>query len=347
MYPGKRIANIRASLAVIALLALIGLLAGCGGATGGGQGGGGGGGEYPVDEIEFIVPYDPGGGYDSWARLLAPFLEKHLPGDVSVVVRNEPGAGGLTAANRMYAAKPDGSQIQIMNVNGLAAGQLAGQTDFELEKFTYLGTVTTDPYVLTVAGDSKINNIEDLKAAAPIKQAITGFTSGDGVATVVLYDTFGIEYTPVLHEGSSDARLSVIRGDTQVSVYPLESILGDLQSGDLKPILYVGEPVAEDAPGYEKIKDVQTVEELGYPELNNLEAPRAIGAPPELPEETKQALDKAIQDSLKDPELLEKAKESELTPHPLDAEETAELVSDALDTLSEYREALTEALKEG
>lgn len=338
---------VRRAIACVALAIAFAVIAGCG-ASGGGEAPGGGGGDYPSQDIEFIVPYEPGGGYDSWARLLAPFIAEHLPNDVNVVVRNVPGASGQTGANQMFAAQPDGSQIQIFNLTGLAAGQIGGEANFELSEFTYLARVARDPQVVTVAGDSDIENIEDLKAQAPIQQALTGFTSSDGVNTVIVYDVFDIEYNTVLHDGNSEARLSIVRGDTDAGISSLESVLGDLQSGDLKAILYISdEKPAEGEPGHEEVGDTQTIAEAGHPELaTGLEAQRVIAAPPGLPDDIKSVLDQAIQDALADPEFLAQAEESELTPSPLNSEEATEVVNEVIDTLTEFEEPIQKAIQE-
>ena len=328
-----------------AVLALA-LTAGCGTLGGSAQSGA----EYPSEDIEFIVPFEPGGGYDAWARLLAPFIEKHLPNTVNVVVRNVPGAGGLVAANRMYSEKPDGTQIQIFNLTGLAAAQLAGETDFDLEKFTYLGRITRDPQVLYVSGDSDINTVQDLQklsATRPVKQAMTGFSSSEGLNTVVTYDVFGVKYKPVMHDGNEEARLSIVRGDTDAGIGSLESALGELESKDLKAALYIGETKpAQGEPGYEEVKDTPSLQDEGYGELAaNLEAQRVIAAPPGLPDDMKRVLDKAIQDALSDPELVAKAKEGELTPDPLNAADSAKLVTNILGTFGKYSDLMKNAIK--
>ncbi|MQA87939.1 MAG: hypothetical protein GEV03_25765 [Streptosporangiales bacterium] len=332
-------------LLVPAMLALV-LAGGCGSLGSTGASGEG----YPTEDIEFIVPFDPGGGYDSWARLLAPYIEKHLPNDVNVVVRNVPGAGGLVGANQLYSAKPDGTQIEIVNMTGLAAAQLAGESDFEVEKFTYLARVARDPQVLSVAGNSDIETIEDLKslsAKRPVKQALTGFSTSDGLNTVILYDLFGVKYTPVMHDGNEEARLSIVRGDTDAGISSLESGLGELESGDLKGALYVGESKPKQGePGYDEVKDTPSLQEAGHQELaTSLEAQRLIIAPPGLPDETKQVLDKAISDALKDPQLLAKAKESELSPDALNSAESTALVDELMKTLGQYGGLMKSAIK--
>ncbi|MGH3326413.1 MAG: Bug family tripartite tricarboxylate transporter substrate binding protein [Streptomycetales bacterium] len=306
----------------------------------------GGGDNYPDEDIELVVPYEPGGGYDSWARLLAPYLEKHLPNNANIIIRNMPGAGGLTAANKLYAADPDGTQIQLMNLTGIAAAQLGTEQQFDVRDFTFLGRVTNDPQVLCVSADSGIQNIDDLRQRSPVKQAMTGFASSEGVDTIILYDKFGIEYTPVMHEGNSEARLSIIRGDTIAGISSLESALEELQAGDLKPILYAGQKPRQDEPGYEIVKDVETLEQAGQPDLGSgLEAQRIIVAPPELPDEIKGVLDDAIQDALADPAFQRKAAESNLAPNPLGADETDSLVRETLRFLSGHRDVIRETIE--
>ena len=69
--------------------AVAALLAACGSSAGSGEPAG----PFSGQDVDLVVPYEPGGGYDAYARALAPYLEKCL--DATIVVRNEPGAGGL------------------------------------------------------------------------------------------------------------------------------------------------------------------------------------------------------------------------------------------------------------
>jgi tripartite-type tricarboxylate transporter receptor subunit TctC len=65
--------------------------------------------DFSGKRIELLVPFPPGGGSDVYSRTLAPFLEKHLPGKPTIVVRNVPGGGSITGANQFHTrAKPDG-----------------------------------------------------------------------------------------------------------------------------------------------------------------------------------------------------------------------------------------------
>ncbi len=72
--------------------------------------------------VTYIVATNPGGGYDTYARLIARYMEKHLDG-VKIRIRNVPGAGNIVGANQLFVAKPDGLTIGTFNT-GLIYAQL-------------------------------------------------------------------------------------------------------------------------------------------------------------------------------------------------------------------------------
>lgn len=100
---------------------------------------------YQGKTVRMIVGSGPGGGYDVFSRMIAPYLARRL--GTTVVVENQPGAGGLTALNRLYAAPPDGYLLSLSNGTGAAFAQITGQKGvrFDLAKFSYLATVGAPP----------------------------------------------------------------------------------------------------------------------------------------------------------------------------------------------------------
>src|SRR5262249_6415351 len=96
---------------------------------------------YAGKTVRMIVGSGTGGGYDVFSRMIAPYLAKVL--GATVIVENQPGAGGLVALNRLYVAPPDGLQISLANGTSAAFAQLTDQQGvrYELPKFTYLATV--------------------------------------------------------------------------------------------------------------------------------------------------------------------------------------------------------------
>src|SRR5580704_296430 len=111
--------------------------------------------------IRLVVGYGPGGGYDAYARMIAPQLSKVL--GASVVVENQPGAGGLVALNRLTSAAPDGLTMMIVNGTGAALSQLSEQPGvrFDLGKLGYLGTVSASPWIWLVGPNSTIRTPQD------------------------------------------------------------------------------------------------------------------------------------------------------------------------------------------
>ena len=71
-----------------------------------------------------VVGFGPGGGYDIFSRLIAPYLAKVL--GTTVVVENQPGAGGFIALNRIFQGPPDGLTLSLSNGTGAAFGQITG-----------------------------------------------------------------------------------------------------------------------------------------------------------------------------------------------------------------------------
>jgi tripartite-type tricarboxylate transporter receptor subunit TctC len=296
------------------------------------------------EDITLLVPYSPGGGFDTWARLMAPKLEKYLDGDGQVVVENQDGGGGMRAVYETNAAEADGSTIIFTEPGYITVNQVLGRTesDFDVRDLTYLGQVTADPQVFAVSGDSDVNTIEDLANASPIKHAAQDISPIE----TITYATYGVDADFVLHDGTSEAVLSVRRGDTDATVISLSSILEFLKSGDLKPILYLGtEEITPDLIGYEELKGVETAESTGHPELNEvLEQHRVLAAPPNLPDCVKDAYGKALADTLADKDFQAEAEKAELRIVPTDAEDAEAMVDKTAETFEKYEDTLSKAL---
>jgi tripartite-type tricarboxylate transporter receptor subunit TctC len=305
-------------------------------------------GGYPNEDITWIVPYSPGGGFDTWSRLVAPFMEKHLPNNPTVVVENKSGAGGLVGVTEAYGADPDGYTVAITEPGILATSQIAGTTEIDPAQLRAVGRVTVSPEVMVVAGDSAWDSIEDVQAEAE-SRALKMANGGIAAINVVTLDELGIPWESVFHEGSSESILSLVRGDTDFSIFPYTSLLEGIQAGDTKPVLLIGtKPSSPDEPGYEEAQDVPTLDEAtGKEGLGAaLEQHRIVVAPPGTPDCVVDILSDALQASLEDPELLAQAEEAGLLPVPLDAAGTQEIVENTVTTLNEYADLLREKLTE-
>src|SRR6266849_2252572 len=121
---------------------------------------------YKGNQINLIVGYGPGGGYDTYARLLARHFGRFVPGNPNVIVQNMPGAGSLRAANYLYNVAPkDGTTIGTF-APGVAVEPLLGRTEgvaFDASKFTWLGSISQEVSVCAFTKSAGIRTWRDMQ----------------------------------------------------------------------------------------------------------------------------------------------------------------------------------------
>ena len=119
---------------------------------------------YRGKTLNLIVGYSPGGGYDTYTRILARHLGKHIPGNPTIVVQNMPGAGSLKLANYLYNVAPkDGATIGTFS-RGMAMEPLIGgvNAQFDSTRFTWLGSGTNETSVFVAWHTSPVKTWNDL-----------------------------------------------------------------------------------------------------------------------------------------------------------------------------------------
>jgi len=305
-------------------------------------------GGFPSKDITLIVPYSPGGGFDTWARLVAPIMQKHLPNDPNVLVENKSGAGGLVGVTEAYGSPADGYTMAITEPGILVTSSIAGTTEIDPAQLRAIGRVAVSPEVIVVAGDSEWAGIEEIQAYAktqPVKMA----NGGIAAINIVSFDALGLPFESVFHEGSSESILSVVRGDTDISIFTWTSMLDSIKAGDVKPVVLVGTPpTTPEEPGFEEAQGVPTLDEVaGKDGLGAaLEQHRIIVAPPGTPDCVVTILSDALQASLTDADLVAQAKAADLLPVPVDAAGTQQIIQNTIDTLNGYADLIKEKLEQ-
>lgn len=295
---------------------------------------------YPQRDVELVVGYNAGGGYSSWAQAIAPVLEKHLGNDVNVLVRHMPGAGSVVGTNYVYRAKPDGYTIGIFNLGGLAATQTASDVMYDLTEMTWLGRLSLDPTIMVVGADSSISNPKEFQGRDKTVVSTKGLTANATITGAVTFDRLDVDWTALNHTGTSEAILSIIRGDSDVAWGSFDSLKQYLESGDLEMIMYYD---AERHPDY---SEVTTPSELGLPaEINEaFNTNRILGGPPDLPENVSKKLEEAIAKAVKDPAFLERLEKMEVSVQYLDGEQTAKVVNNAVKGFTDYKDTIADLL---
>ena len=116
---------------------------------------------YKGRDVSMVIGYSVGGGYDAYARLLARYIGKHIPGEPSIIPQQMAGAGSLRSANYIYSvAAKDGSAFGTFS-RSMGVAPLLGQAEFDSRKFTWLGSITDDNTTCVTSGASPIKNWND------------------------------------------------------------------------------------------------------------------------------------------------------------------------------------------
>jgi tripartite-type tricarboxylate transporter receptor subunit TctC len=192
--------------------------------------------------VRFVVGFGPGGGYDSYARMLAPYLSKTL--GATVIVENRPGAGGLVALNGVYIAPPDGLTMMIVNGTAAVYSQLTDQQGarYDLGKIGYLATLSAPPSLWTVGPHIQTKTIaQALKDQRKWRWAASGPV--DSLSDGAAFTCAGLKLDCQIvlgYKGSNDAALGVARGEMDALYVTDTSANNYVQSNGLIPLVTVG-----------------------------------------------------------------------------------------------------------
>lgn len=343
--PGRRPANRRSRAAAIALaVALPVTTAACGGEDGGGSDAAGEGGWTPEQDIEWIVPYSPGGGFDTYSRGVAETMQEVvLPDGVSVVVRNTPPLPqGIT---QMFSAEADGYTVGILPMPAAAALQIQDPdlARWETSEFTVLGSVDENAYVVYVPADSPLETVDDLVEAKGLQTVTVEEGSSSALAGQATIEALELDANVTYGlEGSAEVVTAMIRGDADFIVYGSSDLVGFVESGDIRPLLFLG--TEDQRPeSLEWLADTPNAEEAGYPDLAGAVTElRVIVAPPGLPDDVATYLRDAVYTTLTSEEFETWATEAERPIVPRDWESAREAMEAQIEAMEKLVPQLAE-----
>ena len=155
--------------------------------------------EFPKKNINSIVTFSPGGGFDTISRAISRFGEKYLPKGVKMIVKNVTGAGGITGTVYLYRSKPDGYTIGQLHGGMMAVPFLRGvkKTGYDYEKFTWVARVGGEPYALLLRKDSKYKSLEELQKAKRVTWGLEAIGVGRWVDAFIAAGELGIPFQVV------------------------------------------------------------------------------------------------------------------------------------------------------
>ena len=311
---------------------------------------------YKGKNIRIIVGLSPGGGYDTYSRLIARHVGKYIPGNPTVIVENMTGAGSLIAANHVYKiAKPDGLTIGHF-IGGLFLQQLLGKEgiEFDARRFEYIGVPTQDNQVMGLSRATGITSIEQWMASKTlVKFAGVGPGSATDDITKVLKATLALPIQLVSgYKGTADIRLAFNSGEIGGLTNAWESFKAtwpkEVEAGDVIVVLQAIPKPHPDLPrvplsiNFAKNNEARRLIQVAVHDYGTAARPYVV--PPGTPKERVQILRRAFSETMKDKEFLVEAAKSRLDISPLSGEEvektTAGLFKLEADLIAKLKEIL-------
>jgi tripartite-type tricarboxylate transporter receptor subunit TctC len=294
---------------------------------------------YKGKTVRIVVGFAAGGGFDTYARVIARHMGKHIPGNPGIIVENMGGAGSLLAANDLYSrAKPDG--LTIGNFIGSLVQQQLFETkgvEFDGRKFEWLGVPVQDSTTCALTKASGITSMEKWFAAKePVKLGGEAPGANDSDVPRVLKAVLGLPIQLIEgYKGTSQIRLAAEAGEVAGGCWTWESIKTTwrkgLESGDVNVVLQVNPQRLPDltqvpnALEYAKTADAREIIRAAI--LNPAAILRVYALPPGTPKERVELLRKAFLATMKDAEFMAEMNKANLSINPLPGTEVEKIVA--------------------
>lgn len=285
--------------------------------------------------VTFVVATSAGGGYDTYARAIAPFIQKYLPGS-TVIVKNTPGAGHIIGANEVYAAKPDGLTFGTFNT-ALIFGQIVGSQgiQFDLTKFTWIAKMASDNRVFLVGAKTPYKTFDDAVKSSqttPLVLSSAGLSSAANIDALLLSQAMGMKVKMIAGYTGNDSDLAILRGEVEGELGSASSLAHFVDSGDGRILLQIGAQKDSTLGSAPLLKDIVPANKKAIADLLLVDASigRLVAAPPGVPEPRRLALVQAFQKAMVDPEFVASMQKQKLPIDPSFGDEVGNLIKSSL-----------------
>ena len=294
---------------------------------------------YKGKNVDLMVGYSAGGGYDVYARMIARYIGKHIPGNPTVVVKNLDGAGSLRLANALYNQLPKDGTVFGTVARGAAFDPLLGNkaAQFDASKFSWIGSANDEVSVCVAWNTSGITKIEDTFD----KELVVGGTGPSADTDQfprIVNGVLGTKMKIVTgYPGGNDVSLAMERGEVQGRCgWSWSSVISTRKdwydSKKINVLVQMSLAKHPDLPNVPLVLDLAKTPEQKQI-LTLVFARQALGrpflAPPGVPADRLAALRKAFMDTMKDPEFIAEADKAKLEITPIDGEKVQQIVVDA------------------
>jgi tripartite-type tricarboxylate transporter receptor subunit TctC len=269
--------------------------------------------DYPVRPVRWIVGFPPGGPNDITARIMAEYMSQRL--HQPFVVENRPGAASNIAIEMVARSAPDGYTVmELATVNSINAS-LYGNLNFDfLRDIIVVAGIAQGPAVVLVNPTVPVKTLPELIVYAKANPGkINMGSAGNGTPQQAIGEMFkmmaGVDMVHVPYHGSAPELTDLIAGHIQVAFEPIQSTVGHIKSGTLRPLAVTTTTRSNALP------NVPTVSEF----IPGFEARtwQGLGAPKAIPTEIVMLLNNLVAAALAEPALKARLADLGIAPMPM------------------------------
>ena len=300
---------------------------------------------YQGKTIRIVIGSSTGGGYDLWARVLARYYGKYIPGNPTILVQNMPGAASIVATNYLYnIAKPDGLTLGAL-LPAIYFDQLVGRPEvkFDFAKIAWIGSPEQNDLIHYMRADSPYRSIDDIrKAKEPPRCGSSGTGTSGFYIPRLLDEVLGTKHTVVSgYAGGSEIDLAVERGEVHcwsplvATFFGREPYISWHKKGFVRVLLQTNrkrDSRLADVPTIYELMDQYKTAEAGKRLTRVILVAATLGRPiavtPGIPPDRLKLLREAYLKTLKDPELIAETKKQRWDIDPLTGEEMEQLAKE-------------------
>jgi tripartite-type tricarboxylate transporter receptor subunit TctC len=302
---------------------------------------------YKGKTVRVVIGYSAGGTNDLWARAIARFWGKHIPGNPDFIVQNMPGAATMVAANYIYGVEnSDGLTLGLISP-ALFFNQLGGKKEakFDWAKFAWIGSPEETSEMLSMRSDTPFQTLDDIRqSTVPPKCGTTGAGSPGHYFPRLLEEVLGLKFNLVTgYPGASDIDLAIEKGEVQCRAGTTSAFFGRdpgrtwAKTGFVR-ILVIGgskqDPRAPNAPTIWEAMEKHKTPDAGKRLATVLLSPGSFGRPivggPGIPADRGKILREGFMKAMKDPELLAEAEKRRWEPDPVSGEKLQALAGEVM-----------------
>lgn len=267
--------------------------------------------DYPTDDIEFVVPYGPSGGFGTYSAALCEMYPPYISDDAEIICTNREGAGGMEGMRFIMRAEPDGYTIGMFNSGTLLSNQFfEDDPGYDArEDIDWIGQIDQTEHFGIAGQHTPFESLEDmLDYDGTIR---IGGTDPLGPTMITWYITaleMGIEFETVTgYDGLTDIVTAILREDVDAAIGNTTTFRPPVEDGEVRSLIHYGEESPEFAP------DTETIFDLGHDDVSFIAGTgRWVGAPTGIPDDRLELLRDSFEEFIHGSEYQEWAEDAEL-----------------------------------